>query len=353
MPRLPVDESLIRLLQLDPFPDAAFRDYLWDVVRMQNDTASLANFAAQVALVDHGVGQIVAAVDELGIAEDTLVVYTTDQANLFGQHGAWGHASSFVPTRLYDDLMRIPLVCRQPGTIPAGRLTNRLTGQYDIAPTLAQWASRDGELFAGSPGRSFADTLRGEREAKLPEAVWFEQEETRGVRTHRFAYWKRHQPLGAFWRELGLDWDGSPCLFDHAIDLHRRAATGREGGDADDRAVVPRENHRLAGGRLGGFERGDRRRHRIRVPELEERRLATPVDRRRGPVGDDHRAAVLVMAGDDPSGDVQLVHASERAAVGASSRSSQATIVGIVGPWPMWPPSKTLTALGSPWSRLR
>jgi arylsulfatase A-like enzyme len=218
VPRLPVSETIIELLRLERFPDPDYREYLWELVRMQNDLASLANFAAQCALVDEGVGRIVAAVDEAGLAERTLIVYTTDQGNLFGQHGAWGHATSFVPAALFDELMCIPLVCRQPGTIPDGRVSGTLAGQYDLAPTLTDWAGFGGVAYERSPGRSLAPVLRGEPDLKAPDAVFFEQEETRAIRTGRFSYWRRKQELGDFWRELGFSWDSGPVLYDMDAD---------------------------------------------------------------------------------------------------------------------------------------
>ncbi len=214
VPRCAVDPDLIRLLQLEELPDEDYRSFLWDIVRMQNDLPSLANFASQCALVDQGVGQIVDAIDALGLAEDTLVIYTTDQGNLFGQHGAWGHASSFVPTKVYDDLMCIPLICRQPGTIQPGGVCDRLIGQYDIAPTITDWVGFDHVRYADSPGVSFAPALAGTPQEDDRDAVFFEQEETRAIHTGKFAYWKRCQGLGQYWRRIGYEWSGDPVLYD-------------------------------------------------------------------------------------------------------------------------------------------
>jgi arylsulfatase A-like enzyme len=218
VPRLRVAESIIQLLQLENFPNKWLQRYTWDLVRMQNDLPSLANFAAQCALVDEGVGRIVDAIDAAGLTEDTLVVYTTDQGNLFGQHGAWGHATSFVPSALYDELMCVPLICRQPGTVRADAVLHDLVGQYDIAPSITDWAGHGDVIYEGSPGRSFADLLRDGRDDVARDAVFYEQEETRAIRTPQHAYWKRRPELGAWWQEIGFPWEAAPTLYDMEAD---------------------------------------------------------------------------------------------------------------------------------------
>lgn len=241
VPRVPVAESTIKMLQLPDCPEDV-REYYWTLVRMQNDIESLANFAAQCALVDEGVGRVEAALREAGLEDDTLVIFTTDQGNFFGHHGMWGHAPSSVPCVLYDDIMNVPLILKQPGAIPAGLVSDLLIGQYDLAPTITEWAGASGVGYPGSPGRSFAPTLRGEAQPDWHEAVFFEQEESRGIRTERFAYWKRLQEAGGWWRSLGYDWDGSPVLYDMETDpgqLHNLA------GDPAYSAVVADLDERL------------------------------------------------------------------------------------------------------------
>lgn len=199
VPRVPVNHQVLDQLQemaerpRDQWSwgDGWLWEQLWWYTRMQNDLTSLANYAAQCAVVDAGIGRIMGALDDAGLARDTLVVVSSDQANLFGQHGLWGHTITTFPSHLYDEAMNLPLICRQPGTVPAGRVSDRLIGQYDLAPTCSDWAGvRDAE-FSGSPGLSFAGDLRGEAVSTWPRHVFFEQEETRGVRTHEYSYWKR------------------------------------------------------------------------------------------------------------------------------------------------------------------
>ena len=174
---------------------------VWDhlhygTIRMQADPESYANFLSQNAMVDDAIGRVRATLEELGLAEDTVVVYSSDQGNYFGQHGTWGHTIWFTPAELHEETVRIPLVVRTPRGL-SGRVSRRLVGQYDLAPTLLDLLAIDDVAFAHSPGSSFGSELRASTTPEIgPEAVFFEQEETRGLRTDRYSYWKPLADLG-------------------------------------------------------------------------------------------------------------------------------------------------------------
>jgi arylsulfatase A-like enzyme len=176
---------------------------------MQGDRASYANFLSQNAMVDDAVGRVREALRKRGLAERTVIVYSADQGNLFGQHGSWGHTIWFTPARLYDETVRVPLIVVHPQG-GAGSVSERLVGQYDMAPTLLEFAGVNDVAFENSAGQSFAAAARGGDSERGPDAVYFEQEETRGLRTARHLYWK---PLADL---------GEPMLFDLASDPAQR-----------------------------------------------------------------------------------------------------------------------------------
>jgi arylsulfatase A-like enzyme len=69
----------------------------WDNLFMLNDHASLANMAAQNAIVDDGVGKVMDALKRKGMMNNTLVILSTDQGNYIGQHGLIGHGFQSFP----------------------------------------------------------------------------------------------------------------------------------------------------------------------------------------------------------------------------------------------------------------
>ncbi|GAF82982.1 unnamed protein product, partial [marine sediment metagenome] len=174
----------------------AWNSFLYAAIRMQGDRESYANFLSQNTIVDDGVGRVLETLRRKGLLENTLIVYSADQGNHFGQHGIWGHSNFFEPTRLYDTATRIPLIVRSPDRETAGRVDETMIGQYDLMPTLLAALGASGHADPRSPGRDFSPLFRNETLAKWGEAVFFEQEETRGIRTPDHLYWQRHPELG-------------------------------------------------------------------------------------------------------------------------------------------------------------
>jgi arylsulfatase A-like enzyme len=162
---------------------------------MHNDQKTMANAASQNTMVDDGVGRLLKALEDSGLAENTLVIYTSDQGNFFGQHGLWGHTDYSFPASLYDAAMNIPLIARYPGVIKKGQVSDLFIGQYDLMPTILDMAGFDVEI-PNSPGRSFAEHLKGSELASWSDAVYMDQEATRVIRTHQYSYWKRMRDTG-------------------------------------------------------------------------------------------------------------------------------------------------------------
>lgn len=121
-----------------------------------------AAFAAMVTRLDRQVGEILQLLDELGLAENTLVMFTSDN----GPHVEGGHDPEFFdsngPLRgtkrdLYEGGIRVPMVARWPGRIAAGRVVERPFAAWDILPTVAELAGTPAP--AGIDGISLVPTL--------------------------------------------------------------------------------------------------------------------------------------------------------------------------------------------------
>jgi arylsulfatase len=100
------------------------------------------DFADVLAEMDHNVGEVVAAIDELGIADNTIVVFTSDN----GPDPNWPWHGSAGPWRGYyfthmEGSCRVAFIARWPGKIPAGRVSNEIVHGVD---TFATWAALGG-----------------------------------------------------------------------------------------------------------------------------------------------------------------------------------------------------------------
>lgn len=101
-------------------------------LRSSEDRRQLvATYYGMVSLLDKYVGVILGKLDELGLADDTIVLFSTDHGHLFGQHGLQAKGPFH-----YEDLLRVPLIVRYPRRMPAGTVSPALQSLVDLAPTL-------------------------------------------------------------------------------------------------------------------------------------------------------------------------------------------------------------------------
>ena len=96
----------------------------------KNAAEQIATHYGRISMMDHYIGKTLDKLDELGLAEDTLVVFTADHGTFFGQHGLRGKGAFH-----YEDMIKIPFVARLPGVIGPGSRTDALMTLVDLAPT--------------------------------------------------------------------------------------------------------------------------------------------------------------------------------------------------------------------------
>ncbi|RUL88315.1 arylsulfatase [Tautonia sociabilis] len=179
--------------------------------------------AAMIARMDADIGRLMAKLDELGIDDDTIVFFTSDN----GPHREGGRDfdpeffDSNGPLRgikrdLYEGGIRVPMLVRWPGHIPAGAVSDQVWAFWDVPPTLAELAGP--EAVAALPddldGLSVVPSLIG------PEAAGRTQEE------HEFLYWEFHEGRASKqavrmgrWKGVRLAPDGPLELYDLETDL--------------------------------------------------------------------------------------------------------------------------------------
>jgi arylsulfatase A-like enzyme len=123
------------------------------------------------------VGRLVETLDRLGLGRDTLVVFTADHGHSLGEHDYYFHHGEF----LYDDSVRIPLVLRWPGHLPAGVVVRSQVRSIDVAPTVAELARVrwDADLDGRSLARLWREGGGPARPTLLESDVKMFQENTR------------------------------------------------------------------------------------------------------------------------------------------------------------------------------
>ncbi|MDR1201330.1 MAG: sulfatase [Tannerellaceae bacterium] len=141
-----------------------------------------------IAGIDENVGRILNYLDEKGLAENTIVIYTSDQGFFLGEHG-W-----FDKRLIYEESLRMPFLIRYPKEIEAGVENNDIVLNIDFAPLFLDYANVEKPLYM--QGESFRDNLRGRTQENWRKSMyyryWMHAEGTHhvtahyGLRTHRY-----------------------------------------------------------------------------------------------------------------------------------------------------------------------
>jgi arylsulfatase A-like enzyme len=175
---------------LPSFPRDAMHPWQHDNKAFHNTDAARRRMASEVSGVDDGVGEIMAALKANGLEENTLVVYASDQGWMGGQNGMWGMGDHFRPIGAHELMMQIPLIFRQPGTIPPAQTCDALVSNYDFMPSVLSQLGLGDKMpqQPKSPGRDFSPALRGQPLTNWDNTVFYEMETTRAIRTARWKY---------------------------------------------------------------------------------------------------------------------------------------------------------------------
>jgi arylsulfatase A len=136
-----------------------------------------ATYAAMVNRLDLEVGRVLDALDKTGLAESTLVLFTSDHGATFeaGNKGTSAYHKSNGPFRgqkrtLWEGGIRVPGVVRWPGQVPAGKVSDEIVHMNDVFPTLLA-ASGAPEASRNVDGKNVLDVWRGV--AQLPPRTLF------------------------------------------------------------------------------------------------------------------------------------------------------------------------------------
>jgi arylsulfatase A-like enzyme len=140
-----------------------------------------------IAAVDESVGRLLDYLDESGLADNTVIVYTSDQGFFLGDHG-W-----YDKRFMYEESLRMPFVVRYPGRIDPGSVDDHIVSNLDFAPTFLELAGT--EIPAEMQGRSFKNLLLNERVVEWRRSLYYHYYEFPavhmakrhyGVRTERY-----------------------------------------------------------------------------------------------------------------------------------------------------------------------
>ncbi|MFQ5845120.1 MAG: sulfatase, partial [Planctomycetota bacterium] len=94
----------------------------------------VARYDAEIAYLDHHLGRLFHGIERLGLARDTLVIFTSDHGEALSEHDVFFSHGKFA----YEETARVPLVVRLPGAVPAGRIVDAVVEVTALAPTVLE-----------------------------------------------------------------------------------------------------------------------------------------------------------------------------------------------------------------------
>lgn len=152
-------------------------------------------YFAAITAMDQQIGRVLDYLEEQGLRENTLIVFTSDNGFSCGHHGFWGKGNGTLPLNMYDYSVKVPFILSQPGRIPFGEVCDALLSGYDFMPTLLDYAGIDTyEHSTDLPGKSFASLLEdsGHMEEEAAIVVYDEYGPVRMIRTKEWKYIHRY-----------------------------------------------------------------------------------------------------------------------------------------------------------------
>jgi arylsulfatase A-like enzyme len=147
--------------------DAPYTDRAWPQVEK--------NYAAMVSMIDRDVGRLMEFLEARGLAKDTLVLFTSDNgpsAEAKHKPAFFKSAATFRGTKrdLYEGGIRVPMIVRWPGHVPAAKVSDEVWPQWDLLPTLAEITGQ--KIAHAIDGHSILTALKGGQAPPHPYLYW-------------------------------------------------------------------------------------------------------------------------------------------------------------------------------------
>jgi arylsulfatase A-like enzyme len=168
----------------------------------------------EISYHDRELGRFMERLAALGVADDTLLVITSDHGEEFRDHGSWGHGHS-----VYQELIQVPLIFHRPGLVPEGRRVAHPVSTMNVAQTVIDLAGVSG--LRDAEGRSLVPDMRGETPTQPAVAFSNMLDDRRVIRSRR---WK--MILNGINAKL-FDLDEDPGERNEITDLSRHPIAAR------------------------------------------------------------------------------------------------------------------------------
>ena len=158
---------------------------------------NLVGYFAAITAMDRNIGRILDRLEEKGMAENTIVIFTADNGMSMGHHGIWGKGNGTFPQNMYDTAVKVPFIISWPDHFPEGEVCCKMVSAYDLFPTFLDLLDLPSHACEKLPGKSFLPLLQGGNLAdRTGDVVIFDEYgPVRMIRTSQYKYIHRY-PYG-------------------------------------------------------------------------------------------------------------------------------------------------------------
>jgi len=147
-----------------------YREFMWDKLSPEALKTIKAHYYALITLQDEQIGRIINNLEEKGVLDDTIIIYTADHGDMLGDFGL------FFKSNFYNASARIPFMLSYPKKLPVGAVSNALSGLQDVLPTLITLSGID--FTYNFDGIDLTKALCGEERRQLVGQCLMDEEQT-------------------------------------------------------------------------------------------------------------------------------------------------------------------------------
>ena len=223
----------------------------------QDVKKALSGYFGLVSYLDENIGKLLSALRSTGLADDAVVMYTSDHGDNLGARGLWGKST------MYEEIAGVPFLLAGPG-IPAGKVVDTPVSHVDALPTLLEIAGE--KTPPGFPGFSLVDISKGSKPERTVLSEYHGMGSSTGAFAVRVGKWKyvHYAKYGPQLFDLEKDPDETQDLAEDprqakVLEQCRTALYGICDPQEVDRRARKRQAELLAlnGGREAVIQRGD------------------------------------------------------------------------------------------------
>lgn len=154
---------------------------------------NLTGYYAAISAMDAGVGRILQRLEEKGLEEETIVIFTADNGMNMGHHGIWGKGNGTYPPNMYDSSVKVPLIIRVPGNEKKGMVCSNMAAQYDFFPTILELAGCEWKPGKDQPGRSMLNMIKNPDVKDSDRVIVYDEySKTRMIKKGNYKYVHRY-----------------------------------------------------------------------------------------------------------------------------------------------------------------